>query len=54
MRALAYILAFGFALMGPSVAGSIDGNLPGVGTFEYSGSPITTAPAQLIIVAARF
>ncbi|MEK9280120.1 MULTISPECIES: hypothetical protein [unclassified Bradyrhizobium] len=53
MRALSLILAFGLVLAGSSVAGSANGNLPGVGTFEYSGSPITPA-SQPIAVAARF
>jgi hypothetical protein len=53
MRALSFILAFGFVLAGSSFAGTPDGNLPGVGTFQYSGSPITPAP-QPIVVAARF
>ncbi|MBR0844307.1 hypothetical protein JQ607_29250 [Bradyrhizobium liaoningense] len=54
MRALSFIIAFGFVLAGSSFAGSPDGNLPGVGTFQYSGSPVTTAVAQPIMVAARF
>ncbi|WP_407112531.1 hypothetical protein [Bradyrhizobium sp. LMG 9283] len=54
MRALSFILAFGFVLAGSSLAGSPDGNLPGVGTFQYSGSPITIPAAQPILVAARF
>ncbi|MBR1128912.1 hypothetical protein [Bradyrhizobium iriomotense] len=49
MRALSFILAFGFVLAGSSFAGMPDGNLPGIGTFQYSG----TAP-QPIVVAARF
>ncbi|MCP3408097.1 hypothetical protein [Bradyrhizobium sp. CCGB01] len=52
MRALSFILAFGFVLTGSSFAGSPDGSLPGVGTFQYSGSPVS-AP-QPIVVAARF
>ncbi|MCS3725682.1 hypothetical protein [Bradyrhizobium betae] len=52
MRALSFILAFGFVLAGSSFAGAPDGGLPGVGTFQYSGSPVTTA--QPIVVAARF
>jgi hypothetical protein len=47
------ILAFAFVLAGPSMAGSSAGNLPGAGTFAYSGSPIATATAQAIIVATR-
>jgi hypothetical protein len=54
MRALSFILAFGLLVAGSSFAGSPDGNLPGIGTFQYSGSPGTTpAPQQPIVVAAR-
>lgn len=53
MRALSFILAFGFVLAGSSFAGAPDGNLPGVGTFQYSGSPVIPAP-QPVVVAARF
>jgi hypothetical protein len=54
MRALSFILAFGLVIAGTSMAGSADGNLPGVGTFEYSGSPVTATAPQPIVVAARF
>ena len=54
MRALSFILALGFVLVGSSFAGAPDGNLPGVGTFQYSGSPVTTTTTQPIVVAARF
>jgi hypothetical protein len=54
MRALSFILAFAFVVAGPSFAGSPDGNLPGIGTFQYSGSPITTATSQPMVVAAHF
>ncbi|MGT2500286.1 hypothetical protein ACVOMS_04525 [Bradyrhizobium guangxiense] len=54
MRALSFILAFGFVIVGSSFAGAPDGNLPGIGTFQYSGSPITTAASQPIVVAAHF
>lgn len=54
MRAVSFILAFGFVLAGSSWAGSPDGNLPGVGTFQYSGSPVTGPAAQPIMIAARF
>ncbi|MGT2436183.1 hypothetical protein ACU4GH_10185 [Bradyrhizobium betae] len=54
MRALSFILAFGFVLAGSSFAGAPDGGLPGVGTFQYSGSPVTTASSQPIVVAVRF
>ena len=54
MRTLSFILAFAFVLAGSSFAGTPDGNLPGVGTFQYSGSPVTTSAPQPIMVAARF
>lgn len=54
MRALSFILAFGFVLAGSSFAGAPDGSLPGIGTFQYSGSPVITPSLQPIVVAARF
>jgi hypothetical protein len=53
MRALSFVLAFGFLVAGSSWAGSADGGLPGVGTFAYSGAPIATAAFQPIVVASR-
>jgi hypothetical protein len=50
MRTLSFILAVAFVLAGPSIAGSSDTGLPGVGTFAYNGSPI---PASSMVVAAR-
>jgi hypothetical protein len=50
MRTISFMLAFAFILAGPSMAGSSDNGLPGIGTFSYNGSP--TAP-QTIVVAAR-
>jgi hypothetical protein len=47
MRTISFILTFAFVLAGPSMAGSSDGSLPGVGTFAYSGSPVTSAPTLL-------
>jgi hypothetical protein len=53
MRSLSFIiLAFGFVLAGSSMAGSVDGGLPGVGTFSYNGSPVPVA-SQPLMVAAR-
>ncbi len=43
MRTTSFILAFAFILAGPSMAGSSDQNLPGVGTFAYQGSPVSDA-----------
>lgn len=53
MRTFSFILAFAFVLAGPSVAGSADQGLPGVGTFAYHGSPVATAAFQPMIVAAK-
>jgi hypothetical protein len=52
MRTLSFILAFAFVLAGPSVAGSSDTGLPGIGTFAYNGAPMVPAP-QAIVIAAR-
>lgn len=48
MRTISFILGFAFILAGPSIAGSSDDSLPGIGTFSYNGSPaIPSAPAVL-------
>jgi hypothetical protein len=52
MRTLSFILAFAFVLAGPSMAGSSENMMPGVGTFAYNG-PSIAAPAQAIVLAAR-
>ncbi len=50
MRTISFILGFAFLLVGPSIAGSSDGSLPGAGTFSYDSSPaFIAAPA---VVAA--
>jgi hypothetical protein len=53
MRTISFILAFAFILAGPSIAGSSDNGLPGIGTFSYNGSPATTPAPQPIVVAAK-
>jgi hypothetical protein len=53
MRNFSLILAFAFVLVGPSMAGSSDGNLPGVGAFAYNGSPIVTSVPRTVLVALR-
>ena len=52
MRALSYIIAMVFVLTGPSMAGSADRDLPGIGTFTYCGSPVV-APAPQMMAAIR-
>jgi len=52
MRSLScIILAFGFVLATSSMAGSIEGSVPGVGTFSYNGSPVVLATQPLMIAA---
>jgi hypothetical protein len=51
MRTLSFILAFAFILAGPSMTGSSDKGLPGIGTFAYNGSPAVAAPQPLVIAA---
>jgi hypothetical protein len=53
MRTLSFILAFAFILAGPTLAGSSDSSLPGIGTFAYNGSPIAVSTPQTIVIAAR-
>jgi hypothetical protein len=50
MRSISFMLAFAFVLMGPSLAGSPDNGLPGIGTFSYNGSPIVTS-APMVVAA---
>jgi hypothetical protein len=45
MRTISFILGFAFVLAGPSIAGSPDGSLPGVGAFSYNGSSAFTVVA---------
>ena len=53
MRSLSFIiLALGLLVAGSSMAGSADGNLPGVGTFADDG-PALAGPAPGLIVAGR-
>jgi hypothetical protein len=52
MRPFSYVIALVLLLAGPSLAGSADHDLPGIGTFAYNGSPIVT-PAPAVMVAAN-
>ena len=42
MRTLSFIIVFVSVLAGPSLAGSADRDMPGIGTVTYCGSPIIT------------
>ena len=48
MRALSYMIALVFVLSGPSLAGSSDRDMPGVGTFTYCGSPVATPAPDMM------
>jgi hypothetical protein len=48
MRAASYMIALVLVLTGPSMAGSADRDLPGIGTFSYCGSPIPTPAPRLM------
>jgi hypothetical protein len=48
MRTLSYMAALVLVLTVPSLAGSADGDLPGVGTFSYCGSPILTPAPEMM------
>ena len=47
MRAVSFVIAFAFVLAAPSMAGSVESGLPGIGTFTYGAVPAA------IVVAAR-
>ena len=51
MRTLSLVLACAFVLAGPTLAGSPDSSLPGIGTFAYNSSPIVTAALPLVVAA---
>jgi hypothetical protein len=53
MKTLSFVLALALLVLGPSMAGSSDTALPGIGTFAYNGSPIVTSAPQAIVVATR-
>ena len=52
MRTLSITLAFAFVLVSPSMAGSVESGLPGVGTFAYTGSPVLASVSQAMVVPA--
>lgn len=51
MRTLSLILAFAFIMVGPSMAGSADGSLPGIGTFAYNGPTLDVAGPIMLAYA---
>jgi hypothetical protein len=53
MRALSYIFALVLVLTGPSLAGSADRDMPGVGTFTYCGSPVVTPAPDVMATISQ-
>ena len=53
MQTLSFILAFAFMLVWPALTGNLDSGRPGIGTFAYSGSPISTSAPHSMLVAAN-
>jgi len=53
MRVLGCIIAAVLVLSGPSLAGSADGELPGVGTSDYRGPPIIQPALDVVAQLGR-
>jgi hypothetical protein len=53
MRALSCVIALVLLLTGPSLAGTPDSDLPGIGTFTYNGSPIPDHAATVVAALGR-
>ncbi|GAC1331751.1 MAG: hypothetical protein NVS2B1_02890 [Bradyrhizobium sp.] len=53
MRAFSFILALAFVVAAPSIAGSADTGLPGVGTFAYSGPSVANSASPAIPATGR-
>lgn len=53
MRYASLILACAFFFTGPSLAGSVDGGLPHVGSFAFNGAPVAAVPAALVVASVR-
>ena len=53
MRVLGCIIAAVLVLSGPSLAGSADDDLPGVGTFDYRGPPIAQPALDIVAQLGR-
>lgn len=50
MRTITFVLAFATLFLGPSLAGTTEIGLPGIGTFAYTASPVV-ASAQPVVMA---
>jgi hypothetical protein len=52
MRTFSFLFAFAVFLVGPCMAGSSAEHAAHIGTFSYSGTPVT-GPASALVMAAR-
>jgi hypothetical protein len=52
MRTFSFLFAFAVFLVGPCMAGSSAEHAAHIGTFSYSGTPVT-GPATALVMAAR-
>ncbi|MEO6840706.1 MAG: hypothetical protein ABI192_08070 [Bradyrhizobium sp.] len=48
MRPFSYVIALALLLSAPSLAGSADRDVPGIGTFSYNGSPVVTSAPRVM------
>ena len=53
MRTTSLIFACAMLFLGPSIAGTADTGLPGVGTFEFSGFASFASDAPMLMAAVR-
>ena len=49
MGLLKGLFACAFLLLGSSMAGPVQTDLPGVGTFAYRGPPIAALPSPVVV-----
>jgi len=50
MQTLGLVVAFALVLASSSMAGTLDGDLPGIGTFSYNGSTVVGV-APMVVAA---
>lgn len=53
MRAISFLLAFALILAGPSMAGTADGGLPGIGTFIYGHADAVHGALPMVVATIR-
>jgi hypothetical protein len=53
MRAISYVITLILVIVAPSLAGSADGDLPGAGTFSYSGTLVPPSAPQVVVALGQ-